>query len=166
LTSFLGQKKNLGDQETQSLFLVYGLYFIYFEEISKQKFTCAQTKCKAIVVNVLSPYAESQILDDLTNIKYCCLAVDASNHIDLKIVPIIVRYFISDKVVATEIKEFSSLPGETSDLVDHILEASQKHDVADKITGISTENTNTNFGGLKRKGKNNILTKLQETLNR
>jgi hypothetical protein len=76
-----------------------------------KKFFCAQTKCKAIVVNVLSPYVKSQILEDLKNIKNCCLAIDASNHIDLKIVPIIVRYFIPDKGIATEILEFSSLPG-------------------------------------------------------
>jgi hypothetical protein len=41
----------------------------------------------------------------------------------LQSVPIIVRHFIPDKGVATEILEFSSLPGETSDLVVHILEA-------------------------------------------
>jgi hypothetical protein len=103
----------------------------------------------------------------LKNIKYCRLATDASNHIDLKIVPIIVRYFIPDKGVATEILKFSSLPGETSDLlVDHILEVAQKHDIADKIIGISADNNNTNFGGLKRKGKNNVFTKLQGILNR
>jgi lactate dehydrogenase-like 2-hydroxyacid dehydrogenase len=91
-----------------------------------KKFTYAQMKWKAIVVNVLSLYAKSQILEDLKNIKYCCLAIDASNHIDLK------RYFIPDKGIAIEILEFSSLPGETSDLlVDHTLEAAQKHDTAD-----------------------------------
>jgi hypothetical protein len=100
----------------------------------KKMFTCAQTKCKAIVVNVLSLYAKSQILEDLKNIKYCCLAIDASNNIDIKIVPIIVRYFITDKDIAIETLEFSSLPGEPSDLlVDYILEAAQKHDIADKI---------------------------------
>jgi hypothetical protein len=132
-----------------------------------RKFTCAQTKCKAVVVNVLSPYAKSQILEDIKNIKYCCSTIGASNHTDLKIVPIIVRYFIPNKGTATEISEFSSLPGETYDLlVDHILEATQKHDTADKIIGISADNTNKNFGGLKRKGKNNVFTKLQEKLHR
>jgi hypothetical protein len=51
----------------------------------------------------LSPYAKSQILEDLKNIKYVCLAINVSNHIDLEIVPIIVRYFIPDKGIATEI---------------------------------------------------------------
>jgi hypothetical protein len=55
-----------------------------------------------------------------------------------------VRHFIPDKSVATEILEFSSLPRENSGLpVRHILEAAQKHDAADKIKGISTDNTNT-----------------------
>jgi hypothetical protein len=79
------------------------------KKFHNKKFTCAQTKCKAIAVNVLSPYAKSQILEELKNIKYCCFAIDASNHIDIKIVPIIVRCFIPDEGIATEILEFSSL---------------------------------------------------------
>jgi hypothetical protein len=180
LTSFL-DKKNLGDQEREPA--AQEVMFVYHTvkhnhgfqsmdctlSISKKflnkKFTCAQTKCKAVVADVLSPYTKSQILEDLKNIKYCCFAIDASNHIDLRSVSIIVRYFIPDKGIATEILEFSSLPLETSDLVDYILEAAQKHDIADKIIDISADNTNTNFGGLKRKGKNNVFTKLQEKLN-
>jgi hypothetical protein len=69
-----------------------------------------------------------------------------------------VWYFIPDKGIATEILEFSSLPGETSAfLVDHILEAAQKHYIAYKIIVSSADNTNTNFCGLKRKGKNNVF---------
>jgi hypothetical protein len=129
------------------------LYFIYLKKFVNKKCTCAQTKCKATVVYVLSPYAKRQAPEDLKNIKYCCLVIDASNHIVLKIVPIIVRYFIPDKGIATKILKFSSLPVETSDLlVDHILEAAHKHDIADKIIGSSADNTNTNFGALRRKG--------------
>ncbi|KAL4126793.1 hypothetical protein QTP88_011002 [Uroleucon formosanum] len=36
----------------------------------------------------------------------------------------------------------------------------------EKIISYSTDNMNTNFGGLQRKGKNNVFIKLKETLNR
>jgi len=52
--------------------------------------------------------------------------------------------------VVTEIREFSSLPGETADvIVDDILEAAQERDLANKITVISAYNTNTKCSGLK-----------------
>jgi hypothetical protein len=55
------------------------------------------------------------------------------------------------KYVVTETSEFSSLPGETLDLiVDNILVAAQKHALTDKITAISADiSTNINFCGLK-----------------
>jgi hypothetical protein len=40
-------------------------------------------------------------------------------------------------------------PWRNNELVDDILEAAQKHDLANKITGISAYNTNTNFSRLK-----------------
>jgi len=50
--------------------------------------------------------------------------------------------------------EFSSLPGESTDvIVDGILEAAQEHDLANKMTGISAYNTNTNCSGLKGQTK-------------
>jgi hypothetical protein len=77
-----------------------------------------------------------------------------------------VRHFISDKSVATEILEISTLPRENSGLpVHHVLEAAQKHNSADKIKVISRDNTNINFTGLKRKGKNNVSANLHEKLN-
>jgi hypothetical protein len=77
-----------------------------------------------------------------------------------------VRYFIPDKSVATKILEFSSLLRENSGLpVNHILEAAQKHNSANKIKCISMDKANINFTGLKRKGKNNVSANLHKKLN-
>jgi hypothetical protein len=43
-----------------------------------------------------------------------------------------------------------------------VVEVLQKLDLLEKIIAISADNTNTNFGGKKRKGKNNLYYKLQE----
>ena len=46
------------------------------------------------------------------------ISVDASNHIDMKMVPIIVRYCtLPDLSIRTQILEFSNLPGESADIL-------------------------------------------------
>jgi hypothetical protein len=37
-----------------------------------QKCSCDRTKCEAIVVNVLAPFAMQQILEELETVKYIC----------------------------------------------------------------------------------------------
>ena len=65
-----------------------------------------------------------------------------------------------------KIIEFTSLPGETSDLQSEFLfNLFEKHpSVQSKIIGLCADNTNTNFGGKKRKGMNNVWRKLQNKL--
>jgi hypothetical protein len=40
------------------------------------------------------------------------------------------------------------------------------YDLETKVAGLSADNTNTNFGGLLRRGKENVLTKINSQLNR
>jgi hypothetical protein len=64
--------------------------------------------------------------------------------------------------VKNKILEFSNLPGETSDLItSKMIDVLTKFGLKQKIVALSADNTNTNFGGLNRKGKNNVHTKLQ-----
>lgn len=182
LTNFF-RKKKLGDKEkelaAQEATFVYHTVkhnqsfqsmdctSILLQKFSDKKFTCKQTKCQVIAVKVLAPQAIDEMKEDLKHTKFCCLGIDSSNHIAVKVVPIVVRYFMPEKGICTEILEVSSLPGETSDLLaNHILKVVEKYGIADKVIGISADNTNTNFGGLKRRGKNNVFAKLQERLRR
>ena len=41
-----------------------------------------------------------------------------------------------------------------------------QHDLNEKVIALSADNTNTNFGGLNRKGENNLHKKLNKSLNR
>jgi saccharopine dehydrogenase-like NADP-dependent oxidoreductase len=52
------------------------------------------------------------------------------------------------------------------DLFAYVLEVLEKLDLLENVIAVSADNTNTNFGGRKRKGKYNLCFKMQEnTLN-
>lgn len=77
------------------------------------------------------------------------------------------RYFSATTGVKSNILEFSNLPGETADIIhNQIIKVLNNFNLKEKIISYSNHNTNTNFEGLQRKGKNYIFTKLKETLNR
>jgi hypothetical protein len=88
---------------------------------------------------------------------------DSSDHLDEKLAPLIVRYFHTEKGVMVEVLELVNLGSETSDLLlSYVLKMLQKSDLLEKVLTILANNTNTNFGGKRRKGKNNLYYKLEE----
>jgi len=69
-------------------------------------------------------------------------------------VPVMIRYFIPNEGVKTKILEFDELSGETSLLLtDYISKVLSQWDVLKKVIAFSADNTNTNFGGVNRRGK-------------
>jgi hypothetical protein len=62
---------------------------------------------------------------------------------------------------------FVNISGETADRISrHVMKAIANYDSETKVVGLSADNTNTNFGGLLRRGKENVLTKIRSQLNR
>lgn len=59
-----------------------------------KKFTCSQSKCRAIAVNVLAPHAEEIMADEINKSRFVTLFTDASNHNDIKLFPVMGRYFL------------------------------------------------------------------------
>ena len=59
------------------------------------KFSCARTKCEAISVQVLAPYAEEKLKIQLKESTFVTIMTDASNHRNIKLFPIMVRFFFS-----------------------------------------------------------------------
>lgn len=85
----------------------------------------------------------------------------------MKLVLVIVRYFSCTLGVQNKILEFSNLPGDTAEIIHaHIVKVLNENVLSNKIIGFSADNTNTNFGGMLRKGKNKVFLKLKQTLNR
>jgi hypothetical protein len=119
--------------------------------LHEEKFSCGQTKCESIVVNVLTPFAMQQILEQQESVKYLTVTVDTSNHKNLKLVPF--QYFTPEKRVQTKVTEFLNLKGEMADvLMTYIMNVLQKYKLSDKVIAFWGDNCNTNFGGAARRG--------------
>lgn len=82
-----------------------------FHRMYDSKFTCGATKMQAIIVNVLFPYAINLIKNKLDASNFLTVMIDSSNHKDLKIIPVLVQYFLSETIIKTIIIEFTDLSG-------------------------------------------------------
>ena len=130
------------------------------------KFTCARTKAEAIILHVFMPYALRTLQSDLEKCSFVSILTDASNHKEVKLFPILVRYIDWDYGVRVKILEFKSLPGETSAIVSNYLTAClDENNLKEKVIGLCADNTNSNFGGADRRGENNVFFKLKQSLN-
>lgn len=87
------------------------------KQLFNKKFACARTKSEAIVCNVLSPYAFTELKKDLDKATFVSVYSDASNHKELKLFPTIIRFFNSETGIKIRILDFVSLPGETSQII-------------------------------------------------
>jgi len=130
-----------------------------------KKFSCARTKCESIILNELAPFAMDQIIDELKAINFATVMIDTSNHKNLKIVHILIRYFNPKTGVQIKVLEFTNLKGETSDILSsYIMEILTKHKLAHKIIAFTGDNCNTNFGGAARRETKNVFTILNNNL--
>lgn len=112
----------------------------------------------------LAPYAVQQVCKELEEAKYIFLMVDTSNHKNVKLVPILVRYFIPNKGIQVKVIEFQNISYKTAEsLFQFDLECLSKYDLKEKIA-FCGDNCNSNFGGVARKGSNNVFSKLKSML--
>jgi hypothetical protein len=103
--------------------------------------SCGRTKCEAIVVNALAPFAMQQILEELETVKYISVMVDTSNHKRLKLVPVLVPYFIRRKDVQTKVTEFHKSKGKTADvLTTYIMDVLDKYKLSNIIIALCGDN--------------------------
>jgi hypothetical protein len=83
-------------------------------KLFEPNFTCAQTKVRATVVNVVAPLSINQMREELEDTKFDSVMVDSFNHKHNKLVPILVRYFVPQQGVRMKILEFTNLSGESA----------------------------------------------------
>jgi hypothetical protein len=69
------------------------------KKLFNDKFTCSQRKCRAIIASVIAPFATKHILQELKEDCFISVLIDSSNHLNEKLVPLIVRYFHAEKGV-------------------------------------------------------------------
>lgn len=135
------------------------------QKLYKPKFSCARTKAEAIVTKVFAPDLLLSLQKQLETVNFITVFSDASNHKDLKLFPTLVRFFDKNIGINVKIIDLTSLPGETSDIIfNHLNNILKTNKLETKIAAYCADNANTNFGGVQRKGTNNIFFKLNENL--
>lgn len=72
-----------------------------------KEFSCAQTKCQAIIRNVFAPHVKELLSKDLKDCNYVTIYTDASNHGSTKLFPVVVRFFSPTTGVHVIILEFT-----------------------------------------------------------
>lgn len=128
------------------------------------KFHCGQTKCRAIAINVFAPYSRNVLKNDLAKSHYITVSTDASNHGNIKMMPVVVRYFVPTVGVKVKMLDFSSEKGETSEIITSmIMRAAEKNQITNKIVGFCGDNCPTNFGNSVRGGRNNVYYRLKQS---
>lgn len=112
---------------------------------------------------MIAPFAMEQIMKELKEAQFISVMVDSSSHANFKLVPLMVRFYHPDKGIVVRVLEIVNFGTENAEqLTSYVLEVLEKFDLKKKVVAISADNTNTNYGGKKRKGKNNLYFKLQE----
>lgn len=135
---------------------------LFRECFGLKDFHCARTKTEAIVTNVIAPFAQNVLKEELKNIRFVTCSTDASNHGNIKMMPVVVRYFIPTIGVRVKMLEFSTLPNETSETIaDLIRSTARNNGIEDKVTGFCADNCSTNFGSRVRSGQNNVFYRLK-----
>lgn len=128
-----------------------------------QKFHCARTKCQAIIGNVFAPFAIDVLHKELSKRNFVSISTDASNRGNIKMMPVMVRYFIPTVGVRVKLLEFTSEKGETALIISSLIkQTAEKNGISDKIVGFCGDNCPTNFGSRERGGANNVFSILKQ----
>lgn len=127
------------------------------------KFSCARTKCEAIATGVFAPYVLRGLRKELADCHFVSILTDASNHGNIKMFPVVVRYFSEKEGIKVRIIDLTSEDGETSDIIVNLLSnAIEKFDIKHKLVAFCGDNAPCNFGNRERTGQNNTFYKLNK----
>ena len=95
------------------------------------------------------------------------MTIDALNIKEVKLVPIVVRYFLLESGVKVKLLEFKSVPEETAQILSKcLLLVLDQTKLKDILIGFCADNCNTNFGGIKKRGQNNAFYKVKNNVKR
>ena len=85
------------------------------------------------------------------------MTIDALNIKEVRLVPVVVCYFLPESGVKVMLLEFKSVLGETAEILSkYLLSVLDQTKLKDKLTGFCVDNCNTNFRGIKRREQNNV----------
>ena len=109
------------------------------------------------MLTLLHRWCTDELYQELDRTNFVTVTIDASNLKEVKLVPIVVRYFLPENGVKVKLLELKSVPGETTErLRKYLPSILDQTKLKDKLIGFCADNCNTKFGGIKRRGQNNI----------
>lgn len=110
--------------------------------------------------------ALQMLTTQLESANFVTLCCDSSNHGNLKIFPVIVRFFSFDTGVQTKLIDVFQLEDETGLTLFHTLEAVwTKFNLQHKVMCLTADSCPTNFGGVTRGGDQNLFARMQKKFN-
>lgn len=131
-----------------------------------KKISCKRTKTESIINGVISPYSLAIILKNLENVPFLGLCTDGSNHGNTKLFPIVIQYFDMPDGIKVRLLDFTNQKDETSATISNMIkDVLNQHNLTSKLVAIVADNTNTNFGGVNRKGEKNVYKILKDSVN-
>jgi hypothetical protein len=81
------------------------------------------------------------------------VSINGSNRSEVKLVPIVVRYFSIEEGIQVKHLHFDEVSGESAEiLAQYLLHCVKKYKLEEKLVCYTADNTNSNFDGVKRKG--------------
>ena len=133
-----------------------------------RKMSCARTKTEAIVNSVLAPHSVEMVVQALSNVRYCGVATDGSNHGSVKLFPILIQYFDwKHGGLQSKLVDVHSTADETAATISKCIKDSlDRHNLLEKCIAFAGDNCNTNFGGVRRAaGGKNVFANLKKMKN-
>ena len=126
-----------------------------------KNFSCSKTKANAIFRGVLAPHSREKTLNEFKGARYCTVHFDCSNHGEVKMLAILVRFYDCRLGAQTRVLDIISARRETAEiLAEQLWKVIEEFGLKDKIVAICADNASTNFGGVTRGGHNNILERI------
>ena len=120
-------------------------------KLFEPKFSLGKTKCEAIVVNIIAPMCIEELHQELDQINFVTVSINASSMKEVKLVPIVVCYFLPESGVQVKLLEFKSVPGETAQILsEYLLSVLDQKKIKGKLIQFCADNCNTNFGSVNR----------------
>lgn len=103
------------------------------------------------IVNIANKYSQLQV-------SFVTISTDTSNHKNIKMFPIVVRYFSPQNGISNKLIEIVDLSDEKSDTIEKQIEKGcDNFGIRDKTICFGADNAPANFGGLNRGGDKNVF---------
>lgn len=112
---------------------------------------------------VLAPMSLNMLSDILKSTNFVSLCTDTSNYGNVKLLPIMVRYYSVTEGIQCKLITLSKLSDETGESVfNEMKSTADKFDLRSKFICFGGDRCPTNFGGVDRGGDQNVFARLRE----